>query len=158
MFANNTSQKSKKIQKKMVFFKNEGILLLANTHGEGKMIISEEIREAIRQAISIVGNPYQLSLRLKGIRHTTIRDWISGKTKSISDENWEKVREIVGDILDEERIPVPWGKDYDLSYSSLTWKSDIDIDDLLAKLGHLSAIERNRLFICISHIEELKKK
>ena len=141
----------------MVFFQNEGILLLANTHGEMKMIISEEIREAIRQAISIVGNPYQLSLRLEGIRHTTIRDWISGKTKSISDENWEKVREIVGNILNEEGISVPWGRGYDLSSAANSWESNANVIDLLDKIEHLSAIERNRLFICMSSIEDFKK-
>lgn len=121
------------------------------------MIITEEIRNALKQAISIVGNPYQLSKRLEGIRHTTIRDWISGKTKSISDENWEIVRDIVGDILNEERIPAPWGRDYDLSTTALTQKNVIDTYDIAAKLGCLSAIERNRLFICLSHIEALKK-
>jgi|GEM_PF-6046272 len=59
------------------------------------MIIDKEIREAIRRAAENSGSPYRLSKAL-GVRHTTIRDWLSGKTKSISDENWERVRTVVG--------------------------------------------------------------
>ena len=65
------------------------------------MIISEKIRKALRHAVEISGSTYSLS-KVLGIRHTTIRDWLSGKTKSISDGNWEKVRRVMENLPDEE--------------------------------------------------------
>ncbi len=65
-------------------------ILLANTK-RNKMLIGDEIKNAIQKAVNKAGNPYRFSLKLSGIRHTTIRDWLSGKTQSISDENWKKL-------------------------------------------------------------------
>lgn len=55
------------------------------------MQITENILCAIKKAVENAGNPYRFSQSLEGIRHTTVRDWLSGKVKSISDGNWEKL-------------------------------------------------------------------
>ena len=59
------------------------------------MKIDGHIRAAIKKAANEAGNPYRLSLKLSGIRHTTIRDWLNGKTRSISDDNWARLRPIL---------------------------------------------------------------
>ena len=143
--------------------KNECIVLLANTQGVGAMIITDEIREAIQQAVKIVGNPYRLSKELGTIRHTTIRDWLSGKTKSISDENWDIVREIVENILNEEDIAAPWSIAHDLNERTymggfreqLYPFNDSRLDE---KIRALSEIEQKRLFICLTNILNFKDK
>lgn len=63
------------------------------------MKIDDRIQSALREAIEEEGNIYRFSLTLKGIRHTTIRDWLNGKVKSISDENWEKLYPVIHPYL-----------------------------------------------------------
>lgn len=55
------------------------------------MKITDDIRNTINQMVAVTGSPYRLSQQLDGIKHTTIRDWVSGKSKSISDKNCEKI-------------------------------------------------------------------
>jgi len=54
------------------------------------MEIDDDSRKELNKMITFVGSPYQFSQQL-GIKHTTIRDWLSGKTKSISDKNIKKI-------------------------------------------------------------------
>lgn len=86
------------------------------------MIITNEIREAIQKAVEIAGNPNQLSKRMEGIRHTTIRDWLSGKTKSISDENWKKLYPVLDDIFAHEGEFVPVDDEYIPNYTEIEQK------------------------------------
>ncbi len=72
------------------------------------MIITEDIKNALASAIRDAGNPYRFSMRLDNIRHTTIRDWISGKTKSISDENWQKIYPLISRWLPALPFPAEW--------------------------------------------------
>ncbi len=83
------------------------------------MIITDEIKEALKKAISGASNPYQLAT-LVGVRHTTIRDWMNGKTKSISDGNWSKLQPYLSLKTEPQSLPaqaVPAVKVY--------WNEDI---------------------------------
>lgn len=115
------------------------------------MIITDEIRDAIKKAVAIEGNPYRLSKKLPGIRHTTIRDWLSGKTKSISDENWSILYYALDDIFQNNGMAVPINSYYDNSSDFL----DPSIDTLARKL---SSIEQTRLKNCLKYIIEFKQK
>lgn len=115
------------------------------------MIITNEIREAIQKAVEIAGNPNQLSKRMEGIRHTTIRDWLSGKTKSISDENWKKLYPVLDDIFAHEGEFVPVDDEYIPNYTSRA------IFERHSPYK-LSEIEQKRLHKVINTVVDLKER
>lgn len=124
------------------------------------MIINDNIQAAIRNAVEDAGNVYKLSIKLGKIRHTTIRDWLSGKTKSISDENWQIVYPVIEEFLNG-KVDLSEYDPNDL-YNSVELKRDqiSDPDEYLGEnlLNHLSNIEKLRLMRCIKGVVYLKKK
>lgn len=114
------------------------------------MVITEEIRNIIKEAVEITGSPYQLSLKLGNIRHTTIRDWLSGKTKSISDRNWEIVRDILYDIVIDNHKCDPFDDDY----YELDICEKMELDEIYNKL---TPLELKRLYLCLKPAFDLKE-
>lgn len=126
------------------------------------MIINDDIRTALKKAVEDAGNVYKLSQKFEKIRHTTIRDWLSGKTKSISDENWQVVYPFLEEFLEGEVDLEEY--DPDSLYQSVGSKSDrlSDPRDFGSfgtnLLDQLSNIEKLRLMRCIKGVAYLKKK
>ena len=116
------------------------------------MIITDDIRAALRSAVEDAGNVYKLSLKFGKIRHTTIRDWLSGKTKSISDENWQTVYPAIEEFL-EGKVEL---SEYDPEdFNAFGLKSDKISENLLEQLSN---IEKLRLMRCIKGVVYLKRK
>ena len=61
--------------------------------------ITPPILEALKMAVTVAGNPSQFANKIPGIKQTTIRNWLLGITKTISDENWQKVEPFINQWL-----------------------------------------------------------
>ena len=61
--------------------------------------ITPPILEALKMAVTVAGNPSQFANKIPGIKQTTIRNWLLGITKTISDENWQKVEPLINQWL-----------------------------------------------------------
>jgi len=71
------------------------------------MIIDKTILKALKKAVKESGNTYKFSLKLEGIRQTTVRNWLLGKSPSISDKNWAKIKPLIDKYLpDEDEAPL----------------------------------------------------
>lgn len=124
------------------------------------MIINDDIRTALRSAVEDAGNVYKLSMKFGKIRHTTIRDWLSGKTKSISDENWQIVYPVIEEFLDGKVDLSEYDPDDLRNKVGLRFDRLSDPDEYLGEnlLEKLSNIEKLRLMRCIKGVIYLKQK
>jgi len=115
---------------------------------------------ALKKAVEDAGNVYKLSQKFEKIRHTTIRDWLSGKTKSISDENWDAVYPVIEEFL-EGAVDLAEYDPYNLSqFDKLNTDRLYDSNENWSEnlLNHLSGVEKLRLVRCIKGVVYLKRK
>ena len=69
------------------------------------MIISNTILKALQRAVTRAGNPSKFADKLPGIRQTTVRNWLLGVTKTISEDNWRKVYPLIrGEVPELEEM------------------------------------------------------
>ena len=64
-----------------------------------QMIITDPILKALKKAVEAAGNPSQFARYIPGLKQTTVRNWLLGITKSISDDNWQKIEPILAPYL-----------------------------------------------------------
>ena len=55
------------------------------------MKITPAVLRAIQEGVRQAGNPSKFAKMIPGLRQTTVRNWLLGITKSISDENWRNI-------------------------------------------------------------------
>ena len=65
------------------------------------MTITHTILKALNRAVERTGNPSKFAAKLPGVRQTTVRNWLMGITKTISEENWRKVCPLIKEELPE---------------------------------------------------------
>ena len=89
------------------------------------MIISKTILNALKRAVNEAGNPSKFAARLPGIKQTTVRNWLLGITKTISEENWKKLlpllQEELADMDEMHYLIDEIGPDKDLYWLLAEW-------------------------------------
>lgn len=65
------------------------------------MIITETILGALKKAVEKAGNPSKFAKTLPGIKQTTVRNWLLGITKTISDDNWRVLEPHLHEFLSD---------------------------------------------------------
>ena len=91
------------------------------------MIITETILGALKKAVEKAGNPSKFAKLLPGIKQTTVRNWLLGITKTISDDNWRilepYLHEYLSDIAMMHYLLDEIGPDQELGNLLVEWTS-----------------------------------
>ena len=89
------------------------------------MEITPPVLSALKKAVDQAGNPTRFS-KETGIRQTTIRNWLLGITKSISEENWRRISDLLeisaSNLENMHRALDQIGPDPDLLMLLALWK------------------------------------
>ncbi|MEA4862704.1 MAG: hypothetical protein VB042_05300 [Victivallaceae bacterium] len=89
------------------------------------MIITDEIKQALANAVSSAGNSNKFSELLDGISQTTVRNWLIGKTRSISDHNWEQIHPHLQSYLTPRLTDTSTRQDNILTELLRIWPEDL---------------------------------
>lgn len=132
------------------------------------MKINDTIKKLLERLVVENGNPYRFSKKLDGISQTTIRNWLIGKTNSISDENWGKLYPLLEDCLSRnEDIPINVDEHDDVVFGYHMLDPELNkskyggTSSLVFKVMELEEIldirEKSYLFEFLCEIEKRKK-
>ncbi|OGV36193.1 MAG: hypothetical protein A2020_12370 [Lentisphaerae bacterium GWF2_45_14] len=74
------------------------------------MQIDSKIRNALQKAVDSTGSILQFSKKIR-VAHTTVRDWLRGKTQKITPNTWVQVEPFLRPYLQEAKQAFRYGKE-----------------------------------------------
>lgn len=128
------------------------------------MEITPILLQRLEQAVEKAGNPTKFAKLLPGIKQTTVRNWLLGITKSISEENWKKVSFAINQLLPPKRtreeiesnlegLKNAWNKWEEwmdnTQFPEETWSSQAEYKELLNECTIRQTILKDYIKHCI---------